>query len=101
MELKRDFTAEEAAMIGEWLFGCDLCQEVCPYNCQASITRNESFVVRQNLIGITTERILNLTKSGFRELFYGTPIFRIGLRRLKRNARAVSDNLKKSAEIKQ
>ena len=96
VELKRDFTAEEAAMIGEWLFGCDLCQEVCPYNCQASITRNESFVVRQNLIGITTERILNLTKSGFRELFYGTPVFRIGLRRLKRNARAVADNLKKA-----
>ncbi len=96
VELKRDFTAEEAAMIGEWLFGCDLCQEVCPYNCQASITKNESFVVLQNLIGITTERILNLTKSGFRELFYGTPVFRIGLRRLKRNARAVADNLKKA-----
>ncbi|ACF44452.1 tRNA epoxyqueuosine(34) reductase QueG [Pelodictyon phaeoclathratiforme] len=98
VELKRDFTAEEAAMIGDWLFGCDLCQEVCPYNRQASITANESFVLRQNLIGITTEEILNLTKSSFRELFYGTPIFRIGLRRLKRNALAVADNLKKAKE---
>ncbi len=95
VELKREFTAEEAAMIGEWLFGCDLCQEVCPHNRQTTITANESFVLRQNLVNITTERILNLTKSGFRELFYGTPIFRIGLRRLKRNARAVADNLKR------
>ena len=98
VELKREFTAKEAAMIGEWLFGCDLCQEVCPYNSQASITANESFAVRQNLMNITTERILSLTKSGFRELFYGTPIFRIGLRRLKRNARAVADNLKRAGE---
>jgi epoxyqueuosine reductase len=95
VELKRDFTDEEAAMIDDWLFGCDLCQNVCPHNQQASIGAHESFAVRQDLIGITTERILNLTNSGFRELFYGTPIFRIGLRRLKRNARAVADNLKR------
>ena len=95
VELKREFTAEEAAMIGEWLFGCDLCQDVCPHNRQTTITANESFVLRQNLVNITTETILKLTKSGFRELFYGTPIFRIGLRRLKRNARAVADNLKR------
>jgi epoxyqueuosine reductase len=98
VELKRDFTDEESAMIGDWLFGCDLCQEVCPHNHQTSIRANASFVVRQHLIGITTEKILNLTKSGFRELFYGTPIFRIGLRRLKRNARAVANNLRKAGE---
>ena len=96
VELKREFTAEEAAIVGEWLFGCDLCQELCPHNQQASIKANESFVLRQNLMNITTETILDLTKSGFRELFYGTPIFRIGLRRLKRNARAVADNLNKA-----
>jgi epoxyqueuosine reductase len=100
VELKREFTTEEAAMIGGWLFGCDICQEVCPHNRQASIGANESFTLRQNLVNITTERILNLTRSSFRELFYETPVFRIGLRRLKRNARAVADNLKKS-EIKQ
>jgi epoxyqueuosine reductase len=100
VELKRAFTTEEAEMIGEWLFGCDLCQEVCPYNRQASIKANESFVVRQNLMNITTESILNLTKSSFRDLFYGTPVFRIGLRRLKRNAWAVADNLKKSREAR-
>ena len=94
VELKREFTADEAAMIGEWLFGCDLCQDLCPHNWQTTIKANESFVLRQNLVNITTETILKLTKSGFRELFYGTPIFRIGLRRLKRNARAVADNLK-------
>ncbi len=93
IELKREFTTEEAAMIGEWMFGCDLCQELCPYNQQASIAAHISFNVRDELVNISTERVLSLTKSGFRELFYGTPIFRIGLRRLKRNARAVAENL--------
>jgi len=95
IELKRDFTPDEAAMIGEWLFGCDLCQEACPYNQQASISAHESFTIRQELLNLSTEEILNLTKSSFRKLFYGTPIFRIGLRRLKRNARAVEENLRR------
>jgi len=99
IELKREFTAKEAKMIDEWLFGCDLCQEVCAYNQQASIKANESFRLRKELLNLSTESILNLTKSGFRELFYGTPIFRIGLRRLKRNARAVAENLKRAEKI--
>jgi epoxyqueuosine reductase len=99
IELKREFTAEEAAMIGDWMFGCDLCQEVCPYNQQTSITAYKAFSVQNELLNISTERILNLTKSGFRELFYGTPIFRIGLRRLKRNARAVANNLARGRKM--
>ena len=99
VELKREFTTEEAAMTGDWVFGCDLCQEVCPYNQQASIMADPSFALRHELVNISTEKILSLTKSGFRELFHGTPIFRIGLRRMKRNARAVAENLKRSGEL--
>ena len=95
IELKRDFTPDEANMIGNWLIGCDLCQDVCPYNQQASIAANAAFTIHQELLNLSTKDILNLTKSSFRKLFYGTPIFRIGLRRLKRNARAVKENLKK------
>jgi len=98
-ELKREFTSEEATRIGDWMFGCDLCQEVCPHNQQTSITAYKAFNVRNKLVNISTERILSLTRSGFRELFYGTPIFRIGLRRLKRNARAVANNLEKAEKI--
>ena len=99
VELKREFTTEEATMIGDWLFGCDLCQEVCPHNQQASVTADPSFQLRHELVNVSTERILNLTRSGFRDLFYGTPVFRIGLRRMKRNARAVEENLKRSRKF--
>ena len=96
VELKREFNAEESAMIGNHLFGCDHCQEVCPHNQQASITADSSFTLRNDLLNISAETILNLTKSSFRNFFYGTPIFRIGLKRMKRNARAVKENLKKA-----
>ncbi|WP_076792305.1 tRNA epoxyqueuosine(34) reductase QueG [Chlorobium sp. KB01] len=93
-ELKRDFSEEEQRMVGEWLFGCDLCMDVCPHNRQSSIKANDAFALRQDLTDITTKQIMNLTKSGFRKLFLGTPVFRIGLRRLKRNAKAVAENIK-------
>jgi epoxyqueuosine reductase len=97
VELKREFAEVERSMIGEWLFGCDICMEVCPHNRQSIVKANESFVLKQKLMELTTEKILNLTGSGFRDIFYGTPVFRIGLRRLKRNARAIEDNLKKTS----
>ena len=96
IELKREFTPEESAMIGNNLFGCDQCQQVCPHNHHTTITADSSCTLHQNLLNITPETILNLTKSTFRTLFHGTPIYRTGLKRLKRNARAVANNLKTS-----
>ena len=96
VELNREFTPEESAMIGNHLFGCDQCQQVCPHNHPSTIPPDNSFTLHQNLLNITPETILTLTKSTFRTLFEGTPIYRTGLKRLKRNACAVAKNLKKT-----
>lgn len=93
IELKREFTEEESAMVGNWLFGCDICQEVCPANRSRKPAMKGLFSLKQELLKLTPDDILNLTGSGFRKLFYGTPIYRLGLKRLKRNARAVKQNL--------
>ncbi|MCF8216260.1 MAG: tRNA epoxyqueuosine(34) reductase QueG [Chlorobium sp.] len=99
IELKRDFTAEESRMVGNWLFGCDLCQECCPANQSRKPAPEKLFAIKEELLYLTPEAILNLTGSTFRKLFSGTPIYRIGLKRLKRNARAVMENISSGSFI--
>ncbi len=99
IELKREFTPDESRMVGDWLFGCDLCQESCPANESRKPAPEGLFTLKKELLALTPDDILSLTGSGFRKLFYGTPVYRIGLRRLKRNARAVKENLSSSASV--
>ncbi|MDT9546888.1 MAG: tRNA epoxyqueuosine(34) reductase QueG [Chlorobium sp.] len=95
VELKREFTVEESVMIGSMLFGCDACGEHCPHNQRPLITADPAFTPKTELLELPPEEILKLTRSEFKRLFGGTPIWRIGLKRLKRNASAVLANLER------
>ncbi len=93
IELKREFTDEEKSMMGEWLFGCDICQEVCPWTRFSKVTELAEFAPIEALQSLSEREILEMTKSTFKRLFGETPVWRTGLRRLKRNAKAVQENL--------
>lgn len=92
IELKREFSEPEAAMTGPWLFGCDRCMEACPHNQARTIPPHPAFTTSADIAKLTAENVLELTGSTFRKLFTATPVMRLGLRRLKRNARAVMGN---------
>ena len=82
--------------IGNWLFGCDLCQDICPHNIRAQPTRVKDF---QNIpvgIGsISLSQILSIeTDDEFTQIFAGTPIMRAKRRGLIRNACVVAGNLR-------
>jgi epoxyqueuosine reductase len=89
IELKREFTDEEASATDGWLYGCDRCIDACPRNASPKVAPYPGFEPIEELEKLTAAEILELTGSQFRKLFAGTPALRLGLRRLKRNARAV------------
>lgn len=92
IELKRSFTEEESKLLGNWLFGCDVCQDVCPWNRFAKAVPMAGLEPNDTLGSITEDDVLELTSSAFKRVFAETPVLRTGLRRLKRNAEAVRRN---------
>lgn len=81
-----------AEQFGDWVFGCDICQEVCPWNRFAPTDSDPAFHPRPDLHAVTPEDLLKLTEEEFRQQFQGTPMQRTGLQALQRNARIVSSN---------
>ncbi len=78
--------------VGDWLFGCDVCQDVCPWNHDAPTTDEPSL---QPLAGATAPELaelFTLDESQFRARFRHTPLWRPKRRGLLRNAAIVLGN---------
>jgi len=73
-------------LFGNWIYGCDICQDVCPYNKNPPITKISAFRERIQLRNISLEKIKDMDEETFIRYFQGTPIKRTGIERLKRNA---------------
>lgn len=75
IELRGAVPRELRPLIGDWVFGCDVCQEVCPWNRFAPPAR-EARLHARTLEGWTLERFLTLDEAAFRDLFATSPIRR-------------------------
>ena len=80
--------AEIRPSIGSWIFGCDVCQLVCPYNQTSNSQLQASTLVNR----IDLINILSLTKTDFKKYYQHTPIQRIGLNQLLRNCIIAAGN---------
>jgi epoxyqueuosine reductase len=83
--------AEEAA-VGEWLFGCDVCQDVCPWNREVPEAREPRLLPRTEAWPATLDDLLTLSDEGFADRFGDTPVERTRRRGLVRNAAIVAGN---------
>lgn len=91
IELKGAHTPEQAAMVGDHLFGCDICQEVCPWNAKFSRAADEAaFAPRPELTSPNTAAFASMDDAEFKARFGDTPLSRAKLRGLQRNAAAGS-----------
>lgn len=72
--------------MGGHVFGCDICQDVCPWNRKAPATASSEFQPRDGLVKPSLEWLAQITPEEFREKFRGSPIRRAKRTGLRRNA---------------
>ena len=72
--------------LGRHVFGCDICQDVCPWNRKAPATSAEEFQAREGLFNPALDWLAEISTEEFREKFRGSPIRRTKRTGLRRNA---------------
>jgi epoxyqueuosine reductase len=72
--------------MGDWVFGCDVCQEVCPWNRHAPGSNEPAFQSREGEGSLSLADLLALDAAAFRQRFRGSPVLRAKRRGLLRSA---------------
>jgi epoxyqueuosine reductase len=78
--------------MGRYLFGCDICQDVCPWNRRAPASPDPAFAPRTELVNPSLEWISCMNIEEFRRIFRGSPVKRAKLTGLLRNAAIAMGN---------
>jgi epoxyqueuosine reductase len=78
--------------MGRQVFGCDICQDVCPWNRKAPIASDPGMEPRAELVNPDLEWLAELDETKFEELFNGSPVRRAGFQGLRRNAAIAMGN---------
>lgn len=99
IELRGAIPRELRHGMGEWLFGCDLCQEVCPWNRKAPESPEETFQPREDLATVELAELFDLDEKTFEERFGATPLARPGRGGILRNAAIVLGNQRRAEGV--
>ncbi|MFQ5840575.1 MAG: tRNA epoxyqueuosine(34) reductase QueG [Candidatus Methylomirabilales bacterium] len=94
IELKGSIPRQLRPLMGTHIFGCDICQDVCPYNAKATPTREEGFWPRRGFYVPELIPLMELTEEEFSRRFRGSPIKRAKRRGLLRNVAVALGNLR-------
>lgn len=94
IELRDEIPEEYHSGIGSWIYGCDICQDVCPWNRKAKKGSEEKLFARDDLTGRDIDYWEELNLQEYRRLFKKSPVKRTKFEGLKRNIEVVSKNLK-------
>ncbi|HSF01795.1 MAG TPA: 4Fe-4S double cluster binding domain-containing protein, partial [Solirubrobacterales bacterium] len=91
IEHRGEIAPELAGDVRDWIFGCDVCQEVCPWNRKAATTRETTFAAAEPSPSLG--EILEMDDAAFRQRFRGTALRRARRAGLVRNAALAAGNL--------
>ena len=88
IELKEEIPADMKGKFGNWVFGCDICQDVCPWN-RFATPHDEPAFAPNPVLGRASSEWQELTEEVFRTAFRKSPLKRTGLNGLMRNLKFV------------
>jgi epoxyqueuosine reductase len=87
IENKGEISEDFRGKFDNWIFGCDICQDVCPWNKKFSvISSDQDFYLQKENEYIRLREIKDMKENDFKERFRNSPIKRAKLQGLKRNA---------------
>jgi len=85
IELKEDIPIAYKEKLEQYMFGCDICQMVCPWNRFSHPHKQDKFMPKPELLNATKEEWQSLTQENFDDLFEGSAVKRAGYNKLKQN----------------
>lgn len=95
IELKEKMAPEFEELIGEWVFGCDICQDVCPWNRNAAMGQIDDLKPRERVINTPPTQWSQLNEKKFEKIFEGSAVRRAGYKLFTHNASVAEKNIEK------
>jgi epoxyqueuosine reductase len=92
IEKKGAIAEELREPMGRQIFGCDICQDVCPWNRRAPSATNEGMLARTQMINPALDWLAGMDAAAFKRWFKGSPIERTRRKRLQRNVAIAMGN---------
>ena len=92
IERRGAFTSEEAGLVGDWVFGCDVCQDVCPWNERFARPTDDPALAPRPDLEAALATVAALDEEGFQQAFGATALARAGRDGLARNVAAARRN---------
>ena len=92
IELKGSIPMELREGMGRQVFGCDICQDVCPWNRKAPVAEEDGLRTREELVNPALMWLAELDDAGFKREFKGSPLERTKRRRVQRNVAIAMGN---------
>jgi epoxyqueuosine reductase len=92
IEKRGEIPVELRAKMGRQVFGCDICQDVCPWNRKAPVSGDAQLQTRGELVNPALEWLAELDEAGFARTFFGSPVKRAKFSGLRRNVAIAMGN---------
>lgn len=90
IENKWEISPEVEPLLSNNVYGCDICQKVCPWNRYARPHRTSEFIPSEEFLSLDLKKLISMNEEDYRRIFYKSAIKRAKFSGLKRNVSAIS-----------